>query len=97
MRPLTGADRFIVATPLADTASLTGGTLNISYISGYTPAVNDTLRILQATGGVTLNAGAVTLAGNPGWSLITDLTTTHANPVEIRWTRCRAWLGGGSS
>lgn len=68
----SGADRFIVNG--SGTASLTGGTLNISRINGYSPTINDTLTILQGGGGASLTAAAVTLAGDPGWSLISNAT-----------------------
>jgi len=89
----TGADRFVVNG--SGNAALIGGTLNISRINGYIPAVNDTLRILQGGGGVTLNAGAVTLTGDPGWSLITDLTSTPQ--IQLKYVGPGAGAGLGAS
>ena len=57
---LTGADWFNVPN---GTASLTGGTLNINYLAGFTPNVDQVFRILRASGGTTLNSGAITIAG----------------------------------
>ena len=57
---LTGADWFNVPN---GTAALTGGTLNINYLAGFTPNVNEVFRILRASGGTTLNSGAITIAG----------------------------------
>ena len=73
------------------TASLTGGTLNINYLSGLHARLNEGYAFCKSSDGVTLNAGAVTIAGNAGWSLITDLTTDGANPVEIH--RTGGWVG----
>ncbi len=87
----TGADRIIVSGD--GTAELTGGTLNISLLPGYTPVANDTLRIVRAlTGGVTLNAGAVTLAGAPNWSLITDVANTE---IQLKYVGPGAGAGSG--
>lgn len=72
---VTSADRFVVSST-GGTGSLTGGTLNLNFLSGYTPTVGDSFRIVQATGGgVTLNAGAVAINApvSPGgsWELQT--------------------------
>lgn len=72
---LTSADRFVVSST-GGTGSLTGGTLNLNFLSGYTPTVGDSFRIVQATGGgVTLNAAAVAINApvSPGgsWELQT--------------------------
>ncbi len=62
-------DRFVAAFA-GSTASLTGGTLNLNYISGYTPLLGDSLRLISvpATGSVTLNPAAITInsIGNYG-------------------------------
>ncbi|MFO0790006.1 MAG: hypothetical protein U0805_11170 [Pirellulales bacterium] len=55
-----GADWFNAPN---GTASLTGGTLNINYLPGFTPNDNEVFRILRGGLGVTLTSGAVTIAG----------------------------------
>ena len=58
----TNLDRFNL--PFAGaTASLTGGTINLNYISGYTPSIGDSMRLIiaPASGSVTLNPAAVTI------------------------------------
>jgi hypothetical protein len=55
-----GADRFNAQN---GTASLTGGTLNINYLPGFTPNVNQVFRILRGSLGTTLNSGAITITG----------------------------------
>lgn len=71
---VTSADRFVVNST-GGTGSLTGGTLAINYISGYTPTNGDSLRIVQAVnGGVTLNAPGVSIlapGSDPNWSVQT--------------------------
>jgi len=57
----TGADKFFLNSPTG-TASFTGGTLNLNYISGFVPVVGDSLQIIRQAAGVpTLNAGAITI------------------------------------
>jgi hypothetical protein len=84
----SGADRFIVSG--GGTASLTGGTLNISRINGYTPAVNDTLTILQGAS-ATLTAGAVTLAGDPGWGI--RINPSDSTQIQLYRTGTGSGLG----
>jgi hypothetical protein len=62
-------------TTVPGTGSLTGGTLNLNYLSGYVPQIGDSRLIVRsATGGVsTLTAGSVTInapGGDPNWSLV---------------------------
>jgi hypothetical protein len=76
---VTSADRFTMGFA-GSTASLTGGTLNLNYISGYTPTVGDSLRIMNvpATGSVSLNAPAITIlspGNDPNWTVQTVGTT----------------------
>jgi hypothetical protein len=76
---VTSADRFTMGFA-GSTASLTGGTLNLNYISGYTPTIGDSLRIMNvpATGSVSLNAPAITIlspGNDPNWSVQTVGTT----------------------
>jgi hypothetical protein len=78
---LAGADRF-AAQFAGATGSLTGGTLNLNYLSGYTPTPGIELFIVRTplTGGVTLNAPAVTInapGGDPNWYLKTVTTGTN--------------------
>jgi hypothetical protein len=54
------ADRVVVGG--TGTGAINGGTLNLNYISGYTPLVGDSIRIVTTTAGVpTLNSGAVNI------------------------------------
>ena len=57
---LGGADWFNVPN---GTSSLTGGTLNISYLAGFTPNPNEVFTIIESSGAATLSAGSVTIAG----------------------------------
>src|SRR5262249_33820219 len=65
---LLGADWFNVAN---GTGKLKGGTLNINYLSGFSPVVGHAYRILRASMGTELAAGAITIAGMGagGWVL----------------------------
>jgi hypothetical protein len=81
----TGADRIIVNG--AGTASLIGGTLNISRINGYTPNINDTLTILQ---GASATLGATSLIGDPGWSLI-----SNATQIQLKYVGSGSGAGSG--
>jgi hypothetical protein len=75
------------------TAALSGGTLNISYISGYTPAANDVFTIIQGSAaGVTLNSANVTIAGSgsPNWML-----QTLGNAIQLIYTGSGSGSGGG--
>ena len=78
---LGGADYFNVPN---GTASLTGGTLNINYLSGFTPNPNEVFTIIKSSAGATLNAGAVTIAGagSPNWVL----QTSGGNDIQLRYT-----------
>jgi hypothetical protein len=71
---VTSADNFVVSST-GGTGSLTGGTLKLNYLSGYTPTTGDSLRIVQATGGgVSLNSGAVSIlspGNDPHWTVRT--------------------------
>jgi hypothetical protein len=71
---VTSADKFVVSST-GGTGSLTGGTLNLNYLSGYTPTIGDSLRIVQATGGgVSLNSGAISIlspGNDPNWAVRT--------------------------
>lgn len=73
-------DRFILNYAGAS-ASLAGGTINLNYLSGYTPSFGDSMRLITvpATGSVTLDANAVTIdsAGDYGgtWTVQTVGTT----------------------
>ena len=57
-----GADWFNANTATG-TVSLTGGTLNINYLPGFTPNHNEAFRILRGGNGGTLNAANVTITG----------------------------------
>jgi hypothetical protein len=55
------ADRMLVGNTLS-TGAINGGTLNLNYISGYTPVFGDSIRIVTTTGAApTVNSGAVTI------------------------------------
>jgi hypothetical protein len=54
------ADRIVVGG--AGSGAINGGTLNLNYISGFTPLVGDSIRIVTTTAGVpTVNSGAVNI------------------------------------
>jgi hypothetical protein len=68
---VTGADRLLTSFA-GSTASLTGGTINVSYLGTFgAPVIGDSLFIMRQPSGVpTLNAAAVTLnAPDPNWTL----------------------------
>ena len=57
---VSNADRILVGG--TGTGAINGGTLNLNYISGYTPAINDSIRIVTQTAGTpTVNSGAVNI------------------------------------
>ena len=57
---VNNADRVVVGG--AGTGAINGGTLNLNYISGFTPLIGDLIRILTTTTGVpTLNSAAVNI------------------------------------
>jgi hypothetical protein len=57
---VSNADRILVGG--TGTGAINGGALSLNYISGYTPAVGDSIRILTQTAGVpTINSGAVSI------------------------------------
>lgn len=85
---LAGADRFAAQFATA-TGSLTGGTLNLNYLSGYTPTPGIELFIVRTplTGSVTLNAPAVTInapGGDTNWYLKTVTTATN-NEIRLAY------------
>jgi hypothetical protein len=82
-----GADWFNVP---AGTASLTGGTLNISYLPGFAPLTNDVFTILRGASGVTLNSGAVAISGSgsPNWQL-----QTAGTDIQLKYVGPGAGLG----
>jgi hypothetical protein len=82
-----GADWFNVQN---GTASLTGGTLNINYLSGFTPNPNEVFTILRGATGVTLNSAAVTIAGSGSWAL-----QTAGTDIQLRYTGFGSGTGAG--
>jgi hypothetical protein len=57
---INNADRIVVGG--TGTAALNGGTLNLNYISGYSPVIGDSLRIVGlTTGAPTVNSGAISI------------------------------------
>lgn len=86
---VTGADSFNV--PLG-TASLTGGTLNISYISGYTPTAGDVFNIITSSSAPTLGTVAIAGSGSPNWSL-----QTAGNIIQLKWNGAGSGTGLGGS
>jgi hypothetical protein len=73
-------DRFILGFA-GSTASLTGGSISLNYLSGYTPLLGDSMRLITvpATGSVALNPAAITInsVGDYGgaWTVQTVGTT----------------------
>ena len=88
---ITGADKFLMAFP-GSTASLTGGTLNLNYISGYTPAVGHSLWLARTnyTGNsmssITVNPAGVSINANgspdPNWTV--QAVANSATAFDIR-------------
>lgn len=93
----TGADSFNIPT---GTASLTGGMLNISYLAGFTPNLNEEFRILRASLGTTLTGGAVSItgAGAGSWSLIEVPISGTDEEIRLKFVGPGAGAGlGGQS
>lgn len=88
---IAGADWFNVPNGMA---SLTGGTLNINYLPGFTPNPNEVFTIIKGTGGVTLNSGAVTITGDgsPNWVL----QTAGGIDIQLKYVGAAAGAGGGA-
>jgi hypothetical protein len=82
-----GADWFNVPN---GTASLTGGTLNISYLSGFTPIHDELFTILRGSAGVTLGAVTITGSGSPNWSL-----QTAGTDIQLKYNGSGSGAGGG--
>jgi autotransporter-associated beta strand protein len=73
---MSGANRGVLS--IAGNAVLAGGALSVSF-AGYTPAVGDTLTVLNATGRRSGNFSTVTVAG------FSQVTTSYtANGVTLR-------------
>jgi hypothetical protein len=93
-----GADWFNTSN---GTASLTGGTLNINYLSGFTPNTNQVFRILRGSLGTTLNSGAVTIigAGAGNWVLqevpIVNVNFPLDEEIQLKYVGPGAGAGGG--
>jgi hypothetical protein len=90
----TGADSFNIPN---GTASLAGGTLNISYLPGFTPNVNEVFRIVRASQGTTLNSGAVTITGADAgnWALQEVLISGVDEEIQLKYIGPSAGLGSG--
>jgi hypothetical protein len=86
----TGADWFNAAN---GTASLTGGTLNISYLAGFTPNPNEAFTIIKGSAGVTLNGAAVTITGSGAGNWV--LQTAGATDIQLMYVGAGAGAGGG--
>lgn len=57
---VSNADRVLVGG--TGTGAINGGTLNLNYISGFTPAIGDSIRIVTTTAGApTINSGAINI------------------------------------
>ena len=79
---INGADRIVVGG--TGTGAINGGMINISHLPGYTPAIGDTLFLVRAlAGGVSLNAGAVSLVGDPNWRLVTNAANTEVQLTYV--------------
>jgi hypothetical protein len=84
---LSSADRFVVSST-GGTGSLTGGTLKLNYLSGFTPSLGDSIPIVQAAGGgVILNPAGVSIVApvspDGAWSVQTvgtDIRLVFAVP-----------------
>jgi hypothetical protein len=84
---VTGADSFNVPN---GTVALTGGTLNISYLSGYTPTAGDVFNIISSNSAPTLGAVTIAGSGSPNWSL-----QTLGNIIQLKWNGAGSGSGSG--
>jgi hypothetical protein len=87
-----GADWFNVQN---GTGALTGGTLNLNYLTGFTPTVGDKIRILRANLGTSL--GAMTISGVPdaaNWVLHEVPISNISFPLD---EEIQLWYGIGGS
>ena len=95
---IQGADQFNAS---AGTASLTGGTLNLNYLSGFTPIVGTVYRILRGGLGTTLGPVTITGAGAGSWVLqeapiTTDLVNwPNDEQIQLKFVGPGAGSGGG--
>src|SRR5262249_35851637 len=84
---VTGADSFNVPN---GTAKLLGGTLNISYLSGFTPNFGDVFNILYGSRAPTVGAVSIAGSGSPNW-----LLQTTGNVLQLKYTGAGSGSGGG--
>lgn len=87
-----GADWFNTAN---GTASLTGGTLNISYLPGFTPNPNEAFTIIKGSAGVTLNSAAVTITGSGAGNWV--LQTAGTTDIQLKYVVPGAGAGLGTA
>jgi hypothetical protein len=78
---VNNADRVLVGNTLS-TGAINGGTLNLNYISGYTPVVGDSIRIVTTTGAApTVNSGAINIVAPAS---LLGVWTTNVVGQDIR-------------
>ena len=86
LNTVLGADWFNVQNGVG---ALSGGTINISYLSGFTPNVGQVYRILRAAKGTTLGSISITGAGAGGWILqeapITNVNFPLDEEIQLKY------------
>jgi hypothetical protein len=96
-----GADWFNANTTTG-TASLTGGTLNINYLTGFTPNDGEVFRILRGGNGTTLTAAnvSITSSGAGHWSLrsipiVSSPLTLNDSEIQLVYSAAGSGSGSG--
>jgi hypothetical protein len=93
-----GADWFNVQN---GTASLTGGTLNINYLAGFTPNPNQVFRILRGSMGTTLGSVTIAGAGAGNWVLqevpITNVNFPLDEEIQLKYVGSGSGSGAGAA
>jgi len=98
LNTVLGADWFNVQN---GTGSLTGGTLNLNFLSGFTPTLNQVYRILRAAKGTTLGAVTINAPASPGfhWVLqeapITNASFPLDEEIQLKYVAGGSGFGGG--
>jgi hypothetical protein len=98
LNTVLGADWFNAQN---GSASLTGGTLNLSFLSGFTPNVNQVYRILRGATGTTLGSVTINAPPSPGfhWVLqeapITNVSFPLDEEIQLKYVAGGSGSGGG--
>lgn len=83
------SDRFFLVNTTPGTADLSGGTLNLNYLSSYVPQIGDSRTIVRVPAGYTVgnSFGSVAInapGGDPNWKL--ERVLVGSTNVDIRLT-----------